>query len=192
VKSFLNKKIVGGGEEHHESLVKKLDRLALIDLLPHQPPFLFLDSVEIDGEKVVATYHITGDEFFLEGHFRNNPVFPASIVFEGLGQAACAWLYTVVPAELDITINPNEMLFASLEGAHFHRKASPGETLQFEVKKITVRPPLGVFSGAVTINGERVAEVERMMLAFAPADGTIEASEVGAAVLAEKAAAVQS
>jgi len=192
VKAFISKKIAGEIGESTGSVTKKLSRMELITLLPHQPPFLFLDEVQIDGETVKGTYEIKGDEFFLEGHFRNNPVFPASIVFEALGQAACAYLYETVPAMEGQSINSDEMLFASLEGAHFHRKALPGETLTFECRAVRVRPPLGVFSGTVTVKDEKVAEVERLMLAFAPEAGTLEASDLGAAIQAEKGSEMKS
>jgi len=188
VKAFIGKKIAGeSGGAKQATATRRLDRLELATLLPHQPPFFFLDDAEIEGPVIRASYAIRGDEFFLEGHFRNNPVFPASIVFEALGQAACAWLYVNVPAMENQTINSDEMLFASLEGAHFYRKALPGETLRLEARMVRIRPPLGIFSGSVTINGEKVAEVERLMLAFAPEASVLEAGAVGEAIDAERA-----
>lgn len=186
VKEFIAKKIAGETDETTSTVAKRLSRMDLGLLLPHQPPFLFLDEASIEGDVIKASYEIKGDEFFLEGHFRDNPVFPASIVFEALGQAACAWLYVTVPTMEGQTINSDEMLFASLEGAHFHRKALPGETLKFECRSVTLRPPLGVFSGSVTVHDEKVAEVERLVLAFAPEGTKLEADAVGAAVKGEK------
>ena len=48
----------------------------LVALLPHRPPFRFVDAVdELDpGGTVVARYRVTGEEAFLAGHFPGNPV----------------------------------------------------------------------------------------------------------------------
>ena len=41
------------------------------EILPHRPPFLFVDEItELDpGTKAVGTWTLTGDEAFFSGHF---------------------------------------------------------------------------------------------------------------------------
>ena len=113
-----------------------------------------------------ARYTVKGTEFFLEGHFKDEPIFPASIVFEAMGQAACLWVLEKAPAQLGKEIKSNHVFFASLDGAHFYRKTRPGDKLEFEQKLVKLREPLAIFEGSVTTNGERVAKVERLVLAF--------------------------
>jgi acyl carrier protein len=140
------------------------DQIGLI--LPQQTPFLFLDSAELDDAVARASYTVKGDEFFLEGHFKGEPIFPASIVFEALGQVACLWVLEKAPVQTGREIKSNQVFFASLDGAHFHRKTRPGEQLRFELKLNKLRDPLAVFEGAVTSGGNRVATIERLVLAF--------------------------
>ena len=83
-----------------------------------------------------------------------------------MGQAACLWVLEKGPAQLGKEIKSNHVFFASLDGAHFYRKAKPGEKLVFEQKLTKLREPLAIFEGTVTSNGERVAKVERLVLAF--------------------------
>lgn len=147
----------------------KTKRYTMVDIatvLPQQTPFLFLDSAEIEGDTVKARYEIKGTEEFLEGHFKGNPVFPASIVFEALGQAACLWLLECAPERTGNSLAGNEVLFASLDGANFYRKAKPGDTLEFDVQLKRLRPPVGIFTGKVSCRGERVAKIDEVMLAF--------------------------
>ena len=49
-----------------------------VSLLPHRPPFRFVDAVDTHepGVRVRAHYRVTGLEPFLAGHFPGNPVMP--------------------------------------------------------------------------------------------------------------------
>lgn len=165
---FLAKKTSGDDAETEVAKPrgKRYTREEIAIVLPQQPPFLFIDDATIDGESVKATYTIKGSEFFLEGHFKDNPIFPASVVFEAMGQVACLWVLEQAPARLGIEIHSNHVYFASLESAHFYRKTKPGETLVFEQKLVKLREPLAIFEGTVTSDGARVATVERLALAF--------------------------
>ena len=160
---FLHAKITGA---KIEAPAKRYTREQIALVLPQQPPFLFLDEAAIQEDSLRASYTIKGNEFFLEGHFKDEPIFPASIVFEAMGQAACLWVLEKAPAQLGKPIKSNHVFFASLDGAHFYRKTKPGEKLEFEHKLTKLREPLAVFEGTVTSNGERVAKVERLVLAF--------------------------
>ena len=160
---FLHAKITGATIEKPPKHYPR-EQIGLV--LPQQPPFLFLDEAFLSADTVKASYTIKGNEFFLEGHFKDEPIFPASIVFEAMGQAACLWVLEKGPALLGKEIKSNHVFFASLDGAHFYRKAKPGEKLEFEQRLTKLREPLAIFEGTVTSNGERVAKVERLVLAF--------------------------
>jgi len=142
------------------------NREQLLLILPQQPPFLFLDAAELDDAAAKGWYQIKGDESFLEGHFKDDPIFPASIVFEALGQAACLWVLEKAPAQTGRPIVSSQIYFTGLDGAHFYRKTRPGERLELDVKLVKLREPLAIFEGTVTSGGQRVARIERLMLAF--------------------------
>ena len=168
VKTFIERKVSGAPapETGPGRKVRQYSRLDIGARLPQQPPFLFLDEAEIDGGIVRAKYKIRGDEFFLEGHFKDNPVMPASLVFEAIGQAACLWVLECAPEQLGSELQNNEVLFASMEEAHFYRRAKPGDVLEMEAEMVRLRAPLGVFRGRATLRGERLAQIEHLMLAF--------------------------
>ncbi|HWB59635.1 MAG TPA: hypothetical protein VG733_09085, partial [Chthoniobacteraceae bacterium] len=100
----------------------------IAEILPQSDPFMFLDSAESAGDGMRAEYRVRGDEFFLKGHFKNEPVFPASIVFEALGQVACLWLLVNARARFGAALTAGHVFFASMDGAHFYRRVGPGET----------------------------------------------------------------
>ena len=168
VKSFIERKISGASGKTVEAAtkVRRYDRVGLAARLPQQPPFLFLDGAEIEGDTIRATYKVTGDEAFLEGHFKGNPIMPASIVFEAIGQAACLWVLEGSPDEVRRELQSNEVLFASLEEAFFYRRARPGDLIEMEATLVRLRPPLAIFRGGATIGGEKLAQIGNLKLAF--------------------------
>ena len=166
VKNFIARKVSGGGVGGNGSgkRIRHYNREEIVTILPQQPPFLFLDEATVNDNIVSAKYLVRGDEYFLEGHFKDNPVFPASIVFEALGQACCLWILESVAAkDADAT---TDVVFASMEEAHFHRRAKPGHVLEMTVEVDRVRAPLAIFKGSVKCDGHRVVDVSRLMLAF--------------------------
>ena len=168
VKTFITNKLSGtnGAAEEKSAKVRHYDRMSVTSRLPQQPPFLFVDEAQIEGETVRARYTVRGDEFFLEGHFKDNPVMPAAIVFEAIGQAACLWVLEVAPEQLRTTLGSNEVLFASMEEAHFYRRAKPGDVIEMEASLERLRAPLAIFRGSATLRGDRLARIEHLVLAF--------------------------
>ena len=169
VKEFIARKLSGahsGPDAAAGPKVRRYSRVEIMERLPQQPPFLFLDDAEIDGQPVRAPYKVKGEEFFLEGHFKDNPVMPASIVFEALGQAACLWLMECGEDQLHTEMKSNEVLFASMEEAHFYRRAKPGDTIELEAEMVRLHAPLARFRGSAKLLGDRLAQVEHLVLAF--------------------------
>ena len=50
-------------------------------ILPHREPMLLIDEANLlDEATAEGFYTVRGDEFFLQGHFPNNPVVPGVIL----------------------------------------------------------------------------------------------------------------
>jgi 3-hydroxyacyl-[acyl-carrier-protein] dehydratase len=156
------------------------DRLCLI--LPQQPPFLFLDKVETHGDEVRATYFFRGDEFFFSGHFLNDPVVPASIVYEALGQACCLWILEQIPSRLHQVLATNQVLFVGMDEARFFRRAKPNDEIQISLRLTRLRAPLAVFAGQVKVHNQVLARVEGLTLAFGDFNATMFDAKPGSAV----------
>lgn len=186
VKTFIEHKIATVNDPRLAKETVKSRRYTQLEVgmrLPQQPPFFFLGDAEIQGHVVRSSYQIRGDEYFLEGHFKNNPVMPASLVFEALGQAACLWVLECAPERLGTELGTNEVLFASMEEAHFYRRAVPGDRLDFEVEMLRMHAPVAVFKGIATRNGEKVAQIGHLVLAFgSEVFEHLSAREAGAAI----------
>jgi 3-hydroxyacyl-[acyl-carrier-protein] dehydratase len=137
-----------------------------------------VDEAKIEGDVVTATYTPEAGEFFFQGHFKDEPVLPATIAFEAVGQAACLWVLEVgMKREQMQVANHQKLYFTSMGEAHFHRKVTPGETLTLEARLVRLRSPLAVFDCKITLGDERVAEVFGLTLAFGDTEAAAAAAE---------------
>lgn len=134
--------------------------------LPHQPPFLFLQEARINGDFAEGSYLVSGDEPFLEGHFKGNPVFPASLMIEALGQLAVLYLLKSTNETLTRPLAHAPIYFISCNGVRCYKVVRPGDVLQMKVRLRKVHAPLVQFEGAITTNGARVAKAEEFSLSF--------------------------
>ena len=134
----------------------------LVALLPHRPPFRFVDAVdELDpGGTVVARYRVTGDEAFLAGHFPGNPVFPGVIQLEALAQAGALGVLS------DERYTGKLPLFGGVEKVRWRRLVRPGDelTLSVTLERLSARGGWG--SGRATVGDELACEA-RLFFAFA-------------------------
>lgn len=108
-----------------------------VDLLPHRPPFRFVDRVVemVPGERIEARYLVTGDEDFLAGHFPGRPIFPGVIQLEALAQAGA------IAVLADKRYTGKLPLFGGVEDVRFRRQVVPHDelTLTVELERLSAR-----------------------------------------------------
>ena len=163
VKAYLHAKATGA-EPPKRSITYRIEEVA--SLMPHKEPFLFLESVTLEGDEVSGSYAISGNEYFLEGHFKNQPVFPASIMIEALGQLCVFYLLKGEHPELKEKVDPSKIFFTSCDGVKCRRICKPGDKLSMKVKVSRIRHPLASFTGEIFVGDEKTATAEQIKLAF--------------------------
>jgi 3-hydroxyacyl-[acyl-carrier-protein] dehydratase len=136
------------------------DSDALIEQLPHRPPFLFVDVVDLcdPAVRVEARYLVTGEEAFLGGHFPGNPIMPGVLQLEALAQAGAIALLS------DGRYAGRLPLFGGVEKVRFRRVVRPGEELSLvvDIERLSARG--GWAQARASVVGETACEA-RMFFA---------------------------
>lgn len=68
----------------------------IIQLLPYQPPFLFVEELTyISENRSEGYYTFKNDEYFYKGHFKDKPITPGVILTEVMAQigVVCLGIY---------------------------------------------------------------------------------------------------
>jgi 3-hydroxyacyl-[acyl-carrier-protein] dehydratase len=163
IKTYLDAKIKGLPVPTNKNI---FNFEQVVATMPHQAPFLFLQEARINGTEAEGSYHISGEEVFLEGHFKGNPVFPASLMLEALGQLAVLFMLKTDSDAFGGRINPESIYFVSCDGVRCHKMCKPQDVMQMKIALKKVHAPLAQFEGTILCQGARVAKAEEISLTF--------------------------
>ena len=122
-------------------------------ILPHRAPMLLIETAELVDGVSVCTYTVRGDEYFLQGHFPNNPVVPGVIQCEMMAQASC------------LLVDKNDgkkytPYFTGMNNVRFKKIVVPGDTITLKSEMQKARDPFYFVKCTATVDGKVCATGE--------------------------------
>ena len=140
------------------------DLPAPVDVIPHRPPFLFVDAVTalVPGESATGTWRLSGEEWFFQGHFPGRPTLPGVLMCEAIAQVGAIAVLT------DERFVGKLPLFGGLDGARFRKQVGPGDELTLEVTLGRMSARAGKGSGRALLDGHVACSCD---LLFVVVDG---------------------
>jgi 3-hydroxyacyl-[acyl-carrier-protein] dehydratase len=133
-----------------------IDRNEIEKLIPHRPPFLWIDRIEElePGVRCVAWKLLQPESF--AGHFPARPVLPGVFLIEAVAQTAGVMLASAgQPLESE-----TPPLLAAVNRFKFLKTVGPGGELRIETRKLTGAGNMAYIEGTVQIGEEIVARGE--------------------------------
>jgi 3-hydroxyacyl-[acyl-carrier-protein] dehydratase len=104
----------------------------ILKILPHRPPFLFVDRVNklIPGKQIVTQRTFLADEWFFKGHFPQKAIVPGVIVTDACAQTSgLLWGFTKQVTGGDTGSGP-QIFFLAAANMKYTGPAGPGDTIE--------------------------------------------------------------
>lgn len=141
------------------SLPPLMDVNQIMEILPHRPPFLFIDNIiEISDNHIIALKNVTMNEDYFKGHFPGKPIMPGVLQIEAMAQAGGVLILNTVP-------DPKNYLtfFAKIDNAKFKTPVVPGDTLIFKCQLLSpLRRGICHMKAQAFVDGKLTSEAELM------------------------------
>lgn len=138
-------------------------------LIPHREPMLLLDEVRIlSPSEARSVVRVSGDEFFLKGHYPDNPIVPGHFQSEMLAQLGAVLICynSRMPDHLYHKLRKGKTpVLACLNNIRFKNPVRPGDTMELH---FTITKDAGLIAtaeAAITV-GDLVSVSGEMTVAF--------------------------
>lgn len=136
-----------------QKLALPLTKEEIMRILPHRPPFLFVDEIIelVLGKRAVGVYAVKEED--CQGHFPDHPIMPGVLTLEVINQVGAV-------AILSLPENHGRIaMIIGADGLRFRGIIRPGDTIRAEVEK-TREGRIGKCQGMAFVNDKRVVEAE--------------------------------
>lgn len=121
-----------------------MNREEIKQYLPHREPMLLVDDAVLNDDGTsTAHYRVTGEEFFLQGHFPDYPVVPGVILCEIMAQSSFLLLLGEEKHK--------RMLYTSLNNVKFKSQVRPGDVLTIDTALLRKKPPFYFLKGEIRV-----------------------------------------
>ena len=129
-------------------------------LIPHRPPFLFVDEiVSHDGETLTARRTWRAEEDFYKGHNPGAPITPGVLLSEAVFQTGALLMAKLMSAGGGAA-QGGVPLLSKVTDIRFRMPVYPGDTVTIEVKRTGTTAGFHFISGLMKNGDKKVMNVD--------------------------------
>jgi 3-hydroxyacyl-[acyl-carrier-protein] dehydratase len=131
---------------------------AVLDALPHRPPFLFVDRIiERTQDSIMTEWYVRPDLECFKGHYPGHPVLPGVIACEFAFQSAAIFFKDPRAKQ---ALPGSVPVLARIDNARFKKIVRPGETLRAEIELEESLPKVCYMRARLTSAGQTVMHLK--------------------------------
>ena len=138
--------------------VQELDIEAIMKILPHREPFLFVDRITYleKGKRARGIKNVNINDYFFKGHFPGRPVMPGVLVVEAMAQVGGVMMLS------DKENQGKLAFFMAANNIKWRKPVLPGDQLILEVEVVKLKSKTGQVRGQAKVGDKLVAEADLM------------------------------
>ena len=126
-------------------------------LIPHRPPFLWVDRIISCTETTIETEKdIPSDHEIFKGHYPGNPITPGVLLCEAIFQSGAL----LMAQQTTSTMKNCVPVLTRITNAKFKRGVFPGDRTQIKVTLLEVIANVSFLKGILKVNGKNAVQVE--------------------------------
>lgn len=142
---------------------------AISALIPHRPPFLWVDRIiEAGGDSIVTEKRIPEDLELFGGHYPGNPLLPGVLICEAIFQSGALLLAGMLKEQAsgsdqrgaDQTGAKKVPVLTKIRETRFKRPVRPGETIRMQVRVVDSISSVVILKGTAKVGGELAVKTE--------------------------------
>jgi 3-hydroxyacyl-[acyl-carrier-protein] dehydratase len=137
--------------------VSKVSDARILSLIPHRPPFLWVDKIISLSETVIETEKTIAEDLdVFNGHYPGNPLMPGVLLCEAIFQSGALLL----AESFSDTDNDKIPVLTRITDTRFKRRVMPGETISIEVELVDTISSVSILKGKARVGSELAVKTE--------------------------------
>ena len=131
-------------------------------MIPHRPPFLFVDKIiDITEIKITTEKKVNSNESFFKGHYPGNPIMPGVLVCEAVIQSGAILVFSTYKNSGTSQIGSKGVpVLTRIKDVKFKNIVRPNDLLLIQVELAEKIGGVYFMKGVARVNGKVAVRLE--------------------------------